>query len=112
MSEILNATDLKNEGNNLFKEKKYKEAIEKYMEALTYTSETSSRMFHPNMDALIPNRTLHAQISVLDKLFICKRLVQHLCVSFSCPTNNFFVGTKKNICGFVKARARSRSRIA
>ena len=57
---------------------------------LPFFIRTSSRMFHPNMDAPIPNRTLHAQISVLDKLFICKRLVQHLCVSFSCPTNNFF----------------------
>ena len=52
MSEILNATDLKNEGNNLFKEKKYKEAIEKYMEALAYTfEEIDKSVIHSNISA-------------------------------------------------------------
>lgn len=52
MSEILNATDLKNEGNQLFKEKKFKEAVEKYMESLAYSNEdTEKSILHSNISA-------------------------------------------------------------
>ncbi len=52
MSEILNATDLKKEGNELFKDKKYKEAIEKYMESLAYSEEDVDKsIIHSNISA-------------------------------------------------------------
>ena len=52
MSEILNTTELKNEGNQLFKDKNYKEAIEKYMEALAYSnSDEENSVLHSNISA-------------------------------------------------------------
>ena len=47
-----NVNDLKMEGNKLFQSKKYRDAIEKYMEALVYCEkETDKSIIHSNVSA-------------------------------------------------------------